>query len=221
LNKALDVTSVLIVKVIKAVGNASNAAVCASRLGLKSAIITDIGDDESGRECLRELEANDVLTSYVHKHKGKATNYHFVLWYGDDRTILVNHIPYDYVLPSFPEPTWLYITSLGSSLNDYYFKIETFSMQKFSEIFIHFFDARNEFVANVVTTNVSVAVGLRVGLGVGVKDGVGVGVSEGVAIGVGESVTICTGCLSDDRLCLRALLLLGNNQRLGNRNSHL
>jgi sugar/nucleoside kinase (ribokinase family) len=114
------------VKVIKAVGNASNAAVCASRLGLKSAIITDIGDDESGRECLRELEANDVLTSYVHKHKGKATNYHFVLWYGDDRTILVNHIPYDYVLPSFPEPTWLYITSLGSSLNDYYFKIEKY-----------------------------------------------------------------------------------------------
>ncbi|KKS75023.1 MAG: hypothetical protein UV48_C0021G0010 [Candidatus Azambacteria bacterium GW2011_GWA2_42_9] len=37
------------VYVILAVGNSANAAVAASRLGLKSALLTNIGDDMNGR----------------------------------------------------------------------------------------------------------------------------------------------------------------------------
>ena len=43
------------VKVIKAVGNSANAAVCVSRLGIKSALITQVGSDENGDDCIKEL----------------------------------------------------------------------------------------------------------------------------------------------------------------------
>src|SRR3989339_1595459 len=36
------------VEVVRAVGNSPNAAVSAARLGLKSAVITNLGDDQNG-----------------------------------------------------------------------------------------------------------------------------------------------------------------------------
>src|SRR3954471_20788994 len=84
------------VKVVKAVGNSANAAVAAARLGLRAALACNMGDDQNGKDCLAELKRNNVDTSYVKIHSHKPTNYHFVLWYDVDRTILVNHTEYDY-----------------------------------------------------------------------------------------------------------------------------
>ena len=114
------------VKVVKAVGNAANAAVAASKLGLRVGIVTNIGDDQNGHDCLKELETNKVITSHIKVHKNKATNYHFVLWYEVDRTILVNHIEYDYKLPRIETPKWLYLTSLASHTEAYHSEIIDF-----------------------------------------------------------------------------------------------
>ena len=45
-----------------AVGNAVNATVSASRLGLKTALITNIGDDKEGENCLASLKKNNINT---------------------------------------------------------------------------------------------------------------------------------------------------------------
>ena len=37
------------VKVVLAVGNSPNAAVCAARLGLKSGLVTNVGDDQTAK----------------------------------------------------------------------------------------------------------------------------------------------------------------------------
>ncbi|MEI8249297.1 MAG: carbohydrate kinase family protein [Candidatus Taylorbacteria bacterium] len=108
------------VKIIKGVGNAANAAVAATRLGLRSALISDVGTDLNGKECMNALEKNGVITTHVTVHNNKATNYHFVLWYDVDRTILVNHVDYGYTLPRFPEPRWIYLTSMGGSSEQYH-----------------------------------------------------------------------------------------------------
>jgi len=76
------------VEVVRAVGNSPNAAVGASRLGLSSALLTSMGDDQNGKECLEALKKDKVSTDYIKIEKGKPTNYHYVLWYGADRTIL-------------------------------------------------------------------------------------------------------------------------------------
>lgn len=104
------------VKVIYAVGNSANAAVSASRLGLKSALITNLGNDDDGAKCLTSLQNDKVDTRYVKQHDGIKTNYHYVLWYGDERTILIKHEDFPYTLPlETPGPRWLYL----SSLNEY------------------------------------------------------------------------------------------------------
>lgn len=105
------------VEVVRAVGNSPNAAVAAARLGLSSALISNIGDDENGRECVESLEKDGVSTTYIITHKNRLTNYHYVLWYEEERTILIKHEEYDYALPDFPAPKWLYMSSLaGNSL---------------------------------------------------------------------------------------------------------
>jgi len=111
------------VKVVRAVGNAPNAAVAAARLGLHSALVTNIGDDQNGRECIQTLRKEHVDTIYVKVHKGQPTNYHFVLWYDVDRTILVNHVPYEYILPKVKPPKWVYLTSLGANTFPYHMAI--------------------------------------------------------------------------------------------------
>lgn len=103
------------VTVVPAVGNAANAAVSASRLGLKSAIVTNIGDDKNGEDCLSSLKSDGVLTDFVKINSGIKTNYHFVLWYVPERTILIKHEKYEYSLPEIGEPKWLYFSSVSET----------------------------------------------------------------------------------------------------------
>ena len=112
------------VKIVRAVGNAGNAATAASRLGLSTALIANIGTDQNGKECLAELRKNKILTKYVRSHKKVPTNYHYVLWYDSERTILVKHEKYPYALPKIAlEPRWIYLTSLGDDSLSYHTQI--------------------------------------------------------------------------------------------------
>ncbi len=108
------------VEMIKGVGNSPNASVTASRLGLSSALITNIGGDLNGRECRETIASEGISTEFFTEHSGKSTNYHYVLWYGDDRTILVKHEDYKYRLPKFEAPKWIYLSSLGGGTRDYH-----------------------------------------------------------------------------------------------------
>jgi len=112
------------VVVVRAVGNSPNASVSAARLGLPSALITNLGDDQNGKECLDALRSEGVGTDFIKVEAGKQTNYHYVLRYEAERTILVKHHEYEYTLPDFPKsPTWLYLSSLGENSVPFHHKI--------------------------------------------------------------------------------------------------
>src|SRR5262249_15723957 len=81
-------------EVIPGVGNAGNSSVSFARLGLKSAFITNVGDDKYGREIIHALGENKVDTRFVCINPGKISNYHFVLWYKEERTFLIKHEEY-------------------------------------------------------------------------------------------------------------------------------
>jgi len=106
--------------VLPAVGNSANAAVSAARLGLKSALVTNIGGDAQGREALARLGEENVGTEYVAVHPDRKTNYHYVLWYEDDRTILIKHEEYPYGLPEMGEPKWIYLSSLADHAESFH-----------------------------------------------------------------------------------------------------
>ncbi len=114
------------VTVVPAVGNSANASVAASRLGLRSALVSNIGDDYFGQECLAALKNENVAGEFIAVHKGEKTNYHFVLWYEDERTILIKHEEYPYSLPDFNSPKWVYLSSLGGNSAEFHAMVEKY-----------------------------------------------------------------------------------------------
>lgn len=104
------------VVVVNGVGNSPNAAVSAHRLGLRSAIYANLGHDRNGKDCLDAMRIEGVSTEYLALHEGKKTNYHYVLRYDAERTILIKHEEYPYALPQFDEPPrYLYFSSVGKN----------------------------------------------------------------------------------------------------------
>ncbi|MFZ2555478.1 MAG: PfkB family carbohydrate kinase [Minisyncoccia bacterium] len=115
---------------VLAVGNGPNAAVASARIGLASALIAHVGDDNNGKRCLDALKERGVATEYVGVHPGMVTNYHYVLQYGPERTILIKHEAYPVKLPALVEPpTWFYLTSLPLDTLDYHLEIAHFVRQ--------------------------------------------------------------------------------------------
>lgn len=108
------------------VGNAANASVSAARLGLKTAFVSNVGDDHYGQKILDNLKKEKISTAFVRTHKGIPTNYHYVLWYGDERTILIKHQSYPISLPDIGEPKWVYFSSLSSSTEDFHKEVENY-----------------------------------------------------------------------------------------------
>ncbi len=103
-------------EVIEAVGNAANAAVSFANLGLKSGLISNVGGDMFGRDIIRALHDKGVDSRFVIINPNKISNYHYVLWYKEERTILIKHEEYDYHWPRFREidiPKWIYFSSIS------------------------------------------------------------------------------------------------------------
>jgi sugar/nucleoside kinase (ribokinase family) len=116
-------------EVIYGVGNSSNAAVSLTRLGFHAGLVANIGSDDGGRDILRAYHDQGIDTRFVHVNHGKKTNFHYVLWYKDDRTILINHEHYDYEWPRFKAtdiPRWVYLTSVGANTLEYHDEIAEF-----------------------------------------------------------------------------------------------
>ncbi len=113
-------------KVLPGVGNAANAAVSASRLGLKSAFVSDVGGDDWGKEILEALTANGIDTKFVRVHQDKTSNYHYVLWHNAERTILIKHEEYPYHLPDIGTPRWMYFSSVGENSLPYHHEIAAY-----------------------------------------------------------------------------------------------
>ena len=119
--------------VIPAVGNAANAAIAAARLGLHSAIVTNLGNDRESEDCLAEFKRNGVKTDFIKINPGKKTNYHYVLWYGAERTILIKHQDYEYILPDVGSPGWIYFSSVNETAFPFHYKIADY-LETHSEI---------------------------------------------------------------------------------------
>jgi len=113
-------------EVIEAVGNAANAAVSFAKLGLNAGLVANVGSDAWGRDIINALHGRDVDTRFVHVNQHKVSNYHYVLWYKDERTILIKHEEYDYHWPRFRAndiPKWVYFSSISKNALNYHDEI--------------------------------------------------------------------------------------------------
>jgi len=99
-------------------GNAANVAVGCKKLGIKTAIVTELGKDTNGFAIKDELNRAGVDTKYIKMLQGKETRYAIVLNYQGERTILSYHTDRKYSLPKLPKTNWIYYTSLGKSFEE-------------------------------------------------------------------------------------------------------
>ena len=99
--------------VVYGVGNSANATVSAARLGLKTGFIAAVGNDLNGQACINQWKQNHVDTSMVTVDKKLKTNFHYVLTYNAERTILVHQQPYSYSFPADIKTRFIYLSSLG------------------------------------------------------------------------------------------------------------
>lgn len=110
-------------EIINAVGNAANAAVNFAKLGLNSGLVSNVGGDSAGRDIIATLEKAEVDARFVKINPRKRSNYHYVLWYKEERTILINHEEYTYHWPHLrghERPKWIYFSSISKNALDFH-----------------------------------------------------------------------------------------------------
>ncbi len=111
-------------EVIYGVGNSANAAVACARLGLNAGLRSYVGNDDDGTRSIAALEKNGVRTDVMVKEDGKKTNYHYVLWFESERTILIKHEEFAYSMPELAEePSWIYVSSMAEHSLPYHLEL--------------------------------------------------------------------------------------------------
>lgn len=96
-------------------GNAANNAVGSARLGMKAALCSIVGDDETGRSVIQRLKREKVSTKFITVDKKNGSNYSVVLNYKGERTILTYSEPRRYAAPALDHPAWIYYTAIGKN----------------------------------------------------------------------------------------------------------
>jgi sugar/nucleoside kinase (ribokinase family) len=102
--------------VVPGVGNSANVAVAAARLGFNVGFLSAVGADRNGEDMLSVYHREGVSTEFIKINKTKPTNYHFVLNFKAERTILIKHQDYDYMDPLRVldgKTSWIYFSSIG------------------------------------------------------------------------------------------------------------
>jgi len=94
-------------------GNAVNVSLGTTLLGLKTAIYAETGDDEEAEKIINELNKAGVITDYLHKNANSQTGVNPVIVYNGERTIFSHHEVRPYQMRGWPEPKWIYYTSVN------------------------------------------------------------------------------------------------------------
>jgi len=100
-------------------GNSLNVGVGCNRLGLKTAIYTEIGDDQNGQKIINDLNDMGIDTKYCIKNEGSTTDVHSIIVHNNERTIFSYHAPRDYKVRDWDKPKLLYYTSIGAGFEKF------------------------------------------------------------------------------------------------------
>ncbi|TAK04110.1 carbohydrate kinase family protein [Patescibacteria group bacterium] len=102
-------------------GSAPNVAVGLSRMGLKTAVVSVMGEDGTRALALKRLKEEKVASTYIHVSKRDQSAYSVVLNYKGDRTILASQIAHEYRLPrKMARTKWLYVCEMGVGYENLY-----------------------------------------------------------------------------------------------------
>lgn len=102
-------------------GTAPNVATGLSRMGKKTAVISNMGVDGTYQLAVDTLKKEGVATRYIHKVPSEPSSYSVVLNYKGEKTLLTSHIRHAYRLPKpLPASRWMYVSEMGHGYENLY-----------------------------------------------------------------------------------------------------
>ncbi len=104
-------------------GNAVNVALGCAKLGVKTGIYTELGNDQNAKLVIQILKNGRVGIKTVVINKGKMTNVHPIIVFGTDRTIFSYHEKFNYKITKWPQTKWIYYTSLAENFPEFQAKL--------------------------------------------------------------------------------------------------
>ena len=93
-------------------GNACNNAIACNKLGLHTAVYTEIGDDPNGNKFIEVFDRAGIESKFCIKNKDQATNVNSIIIYEGERTIFSSHAARNYKIRNWTQPKWIYYTSM-------------------------------------------------------------------------------------------------------------
>ncbi|OGL66979.1 hypothetical protein A2856_00590 [Candidatus Uhrbacteria bacterium RIFCSPHIGHO2_01_FULL_63_20] len=102
-------------------GSAPNVAVGLARMGLKTAVVSNMGLDGTRALTLRRFYEEGVSPAYIHVTRREQSAYSVVLNYKGERTILSSQIKHEYHLPrKMARTKWIYVSEMGNGYERIY-----------------------------------------------------------------------------------------------------
>lgn len=105
-------------------GNAANVAVGLSRLGVKTTLAAEMGDDEFSIKIRNTLARENIERLFISEKKNTTTNLSVIINFAGDRTVFAEERVQenDFDLHE-AETSWVYLTSLGNHWQEAYEKV--------------------------------------------------------------------------------------------------
>lgn len=119
----LDYGAKIVVDVVASqiAGTAPNVATGLSRMGRKTAVISNMGIDGTYQLAVDTLKKEGVSSKYIHRVPNESSSYSVVLNYKGEKTLLTSHIRHAYRFPKpLPKTKWLYIAEMGPGYENLY-----------------------------------------------------------------------------------------------------
>jgi ribokinase len=122
--------------IIRAGGNALNAAKAIRKLELSTAIYTVMGKDMDAEVLMKDLRESDIDVSLVQVDRDQPSSSSYVLSFGGDRVLFSYHYPRNYSIADFPDTKYVYLTSVGE--NDQQLFSQVIELKKQKNFFLVF-----------------------------------------------------------------------------------
>lgn len=112
-------------------GNANNTAIGLARLGIRTALIAEIGKDEFAQKIIENLKSENIDSSFIIETPTEKTSFSVGISYKGERTLFVEHVERTHNF-KFPEtkPRLVYLTSLGRIWEKAYIDAFEFSQKE-------------------------------------------------------------------------------------------
>ena len=129
----LDYGGKIVVEVVDSqiAGTAPNIAVGISRMGFKTAVISNMGQDGTRKLSIEKLTKEKVSTRYIRSIKGARSAYSVVLNYKGEKTLLTSHNHNAYHLPKpMPKTKWIYVGEMGNGYPPFFSNLAKYVHKK-------------------------------------------------------------------------------------------